>query len=73
MPRIKNWKIAKRRRKIQQKLGSVAASVGAVHPQPAMRPIQSNRLVFLFGFITGAVITLWLTLFLIKFLPMVFQ
>jgi hypothetical protein len=73
MPRIKNLKIAKRRQKIQQQLGSVAASLGAAHPQPAVRPVRNNRIVFLLGFITGSVITLWLTLFLIRFLPMVFR
>jgi hypothetical protein len=40
-------------------------------PQPSVRPVFNNRVVFGAGLLTGLVIGLWVGMFLCMFLPMV--
>lgn len=61
------------RQSVGEKAGAAAQKVGESHPQPPVKPVYNNRVVFAAGFITGAVITLWVTLFLLKFMPLVLR
>jgi hypothetical protein len=40
-------------------------------PQPAIRPVYNNRVVFGAGVVTGLVIGIWVSMFLCNFIPMV--
>jgi hypothetical protein len=61
------------RRVVGEKAESAVYKISQSHVQPPAKPVYNNRVVFAAGFITGAVITLWVTLFLIKFIPLVLQ
>lgn len=71
MPRIKNWKIAKRRRELERKLGVAASGLGDAYPQPAIRPVQNNRTVFIAGLLTGFAIGVCLYFFVSKMLEVI--
>lgn len=61
------------RHAIGEKADAAIYKMSKSHIQPSVKPVYNNRIVFAAGFVTGAVITLWVTLFLIKFVPMVLR
>jgi hypothetical protein len=69
--------MGKRKDKLQRIVGEKAESaiykMSKSHVQPPAKPVYNNRIVFIAGFVTGAIITLWVTLFMIKFLPLVLR
>jgi len=61
------------RHAVGEKVATAAYKISQSHVQPSAKPVYNNRVVFAAGFITGAVITLWVTLFLINFIPLVLR
>jgi len=71
MPRIKNWEIAKKRKMLEKKLEDVVSDVSSAYPQPAVRPVQGNRTVFIAGMLTGFAIGVCVYFFVSKMLEVI--